>query len=706
MPGLLQLQDETEPEEEVVEEEEQEEEENGGGSGLFVAARSVRKRRRRPRAGAPPVRTARSHAKALAASRRIRYRVPGSIPLISQPAPMNAWASMLAMMLSWRERRAMSIDEVLGTLDMRYLEFYRRGSGLPAAEKASLLAAADLAQNPPMRYRPEDWEMALRQHGPLWVTEDERSDQLFSMRARLVVAIEGQGSESQTRVESIDPVSGRQRKESLKTFMRRFARPGTRAKGAPRLQVIHLGQGAPHPAPSPEFQAPATEPAAPAPPAPAPAAPALPSPAAPVAPPAAQSLAYRYPAAFTTDLTQYHGFRDGVRWRLVADGVEVEGSGVERTPGTPSTITRIWERFGADINTAATEFNVPCALILATIATESGGNPDAVREEPGYVSDDQTPAKVSPGLMQTLISTARSALGPTEAPNINRAWLLVPLNSIRAGTAYIAQQRGTTELDPPKVACAYNAGGLYHQTGAGNRWKMRQYPIGTGEHCDRFVKWFNDAVHVLASHATQPSVGYATLLGASSASGPVTQPTAPAAQSYYALPFGAVDYDVPRGVAHIQQSNTLRCWAAVAAMMVGWRDGTPITQEAVCDRAGPTYRALFDTNTPLTGPQLRGLLSALGMRIEPGLCYTVDGFANLMRRHGPLWVHGDRDMTQNQLAHAYVATGIHGDGTPTGTMVSLNDPLNAAPHTEAFGTFMARMEAPDPVSVGFQVVHF
>jgi hypothetical protein len=142
---------------------------------------------------------------------------------------------------------------------------------------------------------------------------------------------------------------------------------------------------------------------------------------------------------------------DSVRWRLTPTGVEVEGSGVERTPGTPSTVTKVWETYSSEINAAATEFNMPCVLIVATICTESSGKADAIRFEPGYKSDEGTPGRVSPGLMQTLISTARSAL-PSEAASIDRNWLFVAANSIRAGTAYIASQQGQTNCDPPMVA--------------------------------------------------------------------------------------------------------------------------------------------------------------------------------------------------------------------------------------------------------------
>ena len=182
-----------------------------------------------------------------------------------------------------------------------------------------------------------------------------------------------------------------------------------------------------------------------------------------------------------------------VLWALTDKGIDIEGVGVLDTGPPPATVLRIWTQHRDAIMSAADRCQVPVELIIATAATESRGNPNAVRHEPGYISDEETPHRVSPGMMQTLISTARATLkGVVPAQDIDRKWLLVPANSILAGTSYIAEQRPITAFDPPKVACAYNAGSIYPQDGRGNRWKMRQYPIGTGEHADRFVRWFND----------------------------------------------------------------------------------------------------------------------------------------------------------------------------------------------------------------------
>ncbi len=209
-------------------------------------------------------------------------------------------------------------------------------------------------------------------------------------------------------------------------------------------------------------------------------------------------------------LTKYHSaFPDGIKWKLVENGVEIKGSGIERTTGKPTTVTKIWKGRNKEIKKWAKKYSIPCELIIATIATESGNKVKARREEPGFVSDYKTPNKVSVGLMQTLLSTAASTL---EKNSVTAIWLESPSNSIQAGTSYILQQAKKTKLDPPKVACAYNAGGIYHNDGEKNRWKMRQYPIGTSMHCDRFIKWYNDAVFVLKTHKKKAILTHTFLL--------------------------------------------------------------------------------------------------------------------------------------------------------------------------------------------------
>jgi hypothetical protein len=190
-----------------------------------------------------------------------------------------------------------------------------------------------------------------------------------------------------------------------------------------------------------------------------------------------------------------HAVFAGVKWQLTAEGLVVDGR-LEGTRGALVTVPRVWKEFGPEICDAAREFGVPVELIVATMCTESSGQ----RNVPTRVEPD---GRRSVGLMQTLIDSAQEAL-PGEP--IDEDALRLPRTSIRAGTACIHRKRTRTQLDPPLVACAYNAGDVYFDDGAANRWKLRQFPIGSGAHLDRFVPWFNDCfLHFSATPELVPT---------------------------------------------------------------------------------------------------------------------------------------------------------------------------------------------------------
>lgn len=188
------------------------------------------------------------------------------------------------------------------------------------------------------------------------------------------------------------------------------------------------------------------------------------------------------------------------RWRLSAAGVVVEGeTGARRSAGQPRTVAACWALHRAALEAAAQRFLVPVELLVATACTESGGRADAVREEPGFTDDVGTPHRVSPGVMQTLISTAREALGDR---TLDRARLLDPMVSAMAGAAYIRRQaraaRLPTGYDPPLVGIAYNAGSLRPTRDATDPWGLVQTRRGSGAwHADSFSAFFGDALAVL-----------------------------------------------------------------------------------------------------------------------------------------------------------------------------------------------------------------
>lgn len=218
---------------------------------------------------------------------------------------------------------------------------------------------------------------------------------------------------------------------------------------------------------------------------------------------------------FLARLTAPHGPPVGSgsqRWSLTPAGL-ILGSETTpcRTPGPPQTAATTWGRHGQALQAAAQRYQVPVELLLATACTESGGRTDVVRQEPGYVSDSATPDRVSPGLMQTLLSTARDAL---HDETLNRAKLLDPATSIAAAAALIRQQATRdaqpTGFDPPLVGIAYNAGSLRPAKDGGPWGLVQTRRDATHWHADAFCAFFNDAVAVLAEAppaATTPSFG-------------------------------------------------------------------------------------------------------------------------------------------------------------------------------------------------------
>jgi hypothetical protein len=181
-------------------------------------------------------------------------------------------------------------------------------------------------------------------------------------------------------------------------------------------------------------------------------------------------------------------FQDGVSWALTPQGISVDSGPAASTPGEPATCRAVWKRYGDLFSAAARQYGVPVELLVATCLAESRGIPTARRAEP-RISDAST------GLMQTLRSTARQALGRRDISDDD---LLDPTTSINAGAAYIAQQRAVTHFDPPLVAAAYNAGSIRRDNGEANRWRILVYPTGTGRHIDSYIGWFGDCCRVSA----------------------------------------------------------------------------------------------------------------------------------------------------------------------------------------------------------------
>ncbi len=199
-----------------------------------------------------------------------------------------------------------------------------------------------------------------------------------------------------------------------------------------------------------------------------------------------------------TNLREFHRWRNvgTIRWRCDSTGLEIEGpgegTGYQRTPGKPMTMAKIWDQWAVDIQEAAYTYSVPVELLMTTAATEGGmylNNPKQDRKEPGYVSDEATPNRVSIGLCHILLSTARFVMN---WPGMSRRWLEQPQNNFAVAAAVLRADAPITGFDVVLCAAKYNAGSLRETTK--NRWGLFTH----GNHLDRATKFYGDAVAFIA----------------------------------------------------------------------------------------------------------------------------------------------------------------------------------------------------------------
>ena len=138
------------------------------------------------------------------------YRVPGAIPRVLQEGNYDCWAAAAAMMLSWRDQVVYTKAEAAqqaGPAFVRLLES-RGVAGIEATGKNEFLTRLGLTAEAPQTFTTRGLRELLQEHGPLWVTVNlgEDNDPYFVLpHARIIIAIDGDGSPEGTFVTYLDP---------------------------------------------------------------------------------------------------------------------------------------------------------------------------------------------------------------------------------------------------------------------------------------------------------------------------------------------------------------------------------------------------------------------------------------------------------------------------------------------------------------------
>lgn len=174
------------------------------------------------------------------------YDVPGLVPVMAQDGPMTCWATVYAMMLSWRKSTVFAPRDAVGQVAPRYATLYDAGlttqsspRGLPSAEWLPFLRAAKMNFQPLKNLTIDAWLELLQTYGILWVGSLYSLSQGAGLHSRIIVSMIKGDDASDTKFGIIDPAYGRKYMEPFTTFLAKYEGAMTEA-GDSYLQIRHF----------------------------------------------------------------------------------------------------------------------------------------------------------------------------------------------------------------------------------------------------------------------------------------------------------------------------------------------------------------------------------------------------------------------------------------------------------------------------------
>jgi len=100
-----------------------------------------------------------------------------------------------------------------------YPDMYANNTGLEPSDTAAFMQAFHLQDATLGALTAQALAEQLQARGPLWVVVDEDPAATFSVHARVITGVQGDGSPAGTNVIYIDPAGGTEKSEKLAAFI-------------------------------------------------------------------------------------------------------------------------------------------------------------------------------------------------------------------------------------------------------------------------------------------------------------------------------------------------------------------------------------------------------------------------------------------------------------------------------------------------------
>lgn len=147
-------------------------------------------------------------------------------PRVHHPAKDTAWAGPLAVMINWKNKSQESVARVMQQLGDPVLAAFQSGRSLTKTELHDLLVQTGLVERPVKKRAEKSIEEMLLRYGPLLVLQGAGPTAAGGF---VVVGIKGSGEAGATKLEIIDPATGKGRRIGLDRAL----------NGGKSLNIVH-----------------------------------------------------------------------------------------------------------------------------------------------------------------------------------------------------------------------------------------------------------------------------------------------------------------------------------------------------------------------------------------------------------------------------------------------------------------------------------
>jgi hypothetical protein len=170
--------------------------------------------------------------------------VEGPIPNLKQDNINSCWATAATIMMSWKNGRTMTEDEVLTLAGSNYLQKFTDKEQLLSTEKDDFISKLNMVGESPASYPIQKYIDWVKTYGPLWITTDSsEADGYFSPHARILIKITGTSTPDGigTKFTFIDPATGKiETPQNFNDFLSEYEQMVTDNPGALFIQIVHF----------------------------------------------------------------------------------------------------------------------------------------------------------------------------------------------------------------------------------------------------------------------------------------------------------------------------------------------------------------------------------------------------------------------------------------------------------------------------------